>query len=424
MNSLFISILLILLAVCPAHAEIVISTDFEDVENWSTQRSWGSVLFPHSWNQKSGGATYAPPKKTNGDWLFPSYWFRCSGSEWPALYQKQMINIADSLGRNNSRGLEYNVEATGYATGGSPLTVYLGDTGYQDVYVSYWAEYDPSWNWPETSPYVFTSMHKMVYIGRQHATLTDSTSDAHFGGTIYPAWYPHWVPHLDGVNDYFYYLNRGVSETTTGLTTYDNIPDLGSNHPDYYPEGTPIKWDTYKTGWHHYEFRAKMNSAPGVADGIQQVWVDGVLRFDKQDREWVSGEGTSVTPGFNVVQLSDNVFLGAQENTTYYVRYDNFVVSTTRVGTEYPLGLQTPPTTTASKPAGRYRVKQSVALASEPGVTTKYCLTPGCTPTATYTEPVPVLKNIAYQVLRYSSVDASNNTEPVKELVFRKQKRR
>jgi len=83
----------------------------------------------------------------------------------------------------------------------------------------------------------------------------------------------------------------------------------------------------------------------------------------------------------------------------------------------------TPPTTTVSVSAGRYQTKQSVALTAEPGATIKYCLTPGCTPIATYTEPVPVLKNIAYQVLRYSSTDGTN-TETVKEQVFRKQKRK
>lgn len=125
--------------------------------------------------------------------------------------------------------------------------------------------------------------------------------------------------------------------------------------------------------------------------------------------------------------------------------YDDVVIYTPMVGTEpgcagacvdgrlpltYAIGEETPPADTdppntgASLTTGRYLAKQTVSLVTEQGATTKYCLTPGCTPTLTYSAPVPVLKNIAYQVLRYSSTDAASNVETVKESVFRKQRRK
>jgi len=342
-----------------------------------------------------------------------------------------MAVIGAALGKDGSRGLEYNAEATGYATGGSPLSVYLGDgAGYHEVYVAFWAQYDPAWSWPETTPYYYQSFQKMFYLSRLNGNISDSQPmDLHLtleDEVLYPSWYPHWVPHLDG-DDYFRYQNRGISEDGTGAITYNDVNDLGSVHPEYYPNGTPIKWDDYKTGWHHYEFHAVLNSSPGVADGVQELWVDGVKRFSKTDRMFVAAGG-STSVGWNTVQISDNIWLKPEENATYYIHYDDFVISTTPIGASYviggPLGDTTPPISTQDKPAGRYLTKQAVSLSTEVGATTKYCLTPGCTPTATYSAPVTVLQNIAYQVLWYRSTDAANNVEAVKEAVFRKQKRR
>lgn len=82
------------------------------------------------------------------------------------------------------------------------------------------------------------------------------------------------------------------------------------------------------------------------------------------------------------------------------------------------------PFTTCSIPSGRYTTTQVVTLTANEAGTIKYCLTPGCTPATTYTAPFKTLQNIALQTVRYLSVDTANNTETVKEVVSRKQRKK
>lgn len=80
------------------------------------------------------------------------------------------------------------------------------------------------------------------------------------------------------------------------------------------------------------------------------------------------------------------------------------------------------PTTTPSKAPGRYLTTQQLSLTTTAG-TTKYCFGAGCTPTATYSSPFDVMKNLARQTVRVQSTDGSN-VETVQDLVFLKQRRK
>jgi hypothetical protein len=90
--------------------------------------------------------------------------------------------------------------------------------------------------------------------------------------------------------------------------------------------------------WHCYEFRVKMNSAPGVADGEWEVWVDGASTPDKhavkKNVPWVNS-GKTTTQGWNWLMILDNVTnasapLSSRKEMSIYL--DDVVVSTNYSG--------------------------------------------------------------------------------------------
>jgi hypothetical protein len=86
--------------------------------------------------------------------------------------------------------------------------------------------------------------------------------------------------------------------------------------------------------WHCFELRVKSNSVLGVADGIAQVWIDGVLRLDRQDIPFEhSSDGFT---GFVFPSNSDFETTGGD----MYQDLDDVAVQTGRIGC---LGATNPP---------------------------------------------------------------------------------
>lgn len=71
--------------------------------------------------------------------------------------------------------------------------------------------------------------------------------------------------------------------------------------------------------FHSYEVHLKTNSAPGVADGIVQVWVDGVLYNDHRDINWDTALFTGINPHVN----DDSPYNGG----CVYVDFDDYAVT-------------------------------------------------------------------------------------------------
>lgn len=354
-----LAVVTFLLKVDVSKAEVIFQTDFEDAADWSAVRpSPSGINFPNSWTLKSGGPSYLPPKKNDGSWLHPNSWCRVAPSILTANITP-MATIGAGQGKDNSRGMIYNIEVSGVSgtwSGGSPLTMYLGESGYQELFVSMWVKYDSEFTWLPASP-ASGSQQKLVYISRLNEALTSTTAaDNHSNGPLHPSWLPHWYNYISAQPFYTYYMNRS-QQSNGSLVSYDQTVDMWSNSPAYYPGGGPFKWpesSPHASGvqsdgaWHHYEYRVVMNSAPGVADGIQEVWLDGVKKFSKPNMAFVLNSGSTAT-GWNYVELFDNANIlshPASENVTYPINIDNVVISTSY------MGMQQADTTDPAAPNG------------------------------------------------------------------------
>ncbi|AKM78026.1 TPA: hypothetical protein DDZ49_03565 [Candidatus Wolfebacteria bacterium] len=345
-----------------ANAAVVWETDFEDVADWSAPRI--SNGFPNTWTGNPS-RTLDPPKKMNGQWLHPSSWVRTSPSTL-AVSQGPMATIGAGQGRESSRGLTYNFESgkgnptysTGWA-GGSPLTMYFGEAGYPELWVEMWVKYPSDMDWWDGSDINYSGITKAFYIARFNGELTVSTSlaDDHSVETrpTHPAWLPHMGSFYSSRPYFMQYYNR--SQTSNGTPeVYDETVDAWYNNSSYYPYQNILLNNRYTYAlpssnptvdtirmdgqWHKYTYHVKMNSAPGVADGIQEVSLDDVRMFRKTNMAFIL-DGGSVENGWNYIELMDNHHVASHmytENVSYPVQIDDVVISTNYIGPDYIVG--------------------------------------------------------------------------------------
>ncbi|KKQ60746.1 MAG: Repeat-containing protein [Parcubacteria group bacterium GW2011_GWC1_38_22] len=327
-----------------ANAAVVFETDFEDVADWSVTRPVATGTgFPATWSQNVTPPNPGPPKKNDGSWLWNSSWYRAAPRQVISL-DTPLATVGENQGVNNTRGMTYNIEVShDYSTGwsgGSPFTMYLGDDGYHELYVSYRIKYDPAFDWLPDAP-VSASQQKLVFIARVNELLTSSTSvDDHSSPTspTQPAWLPHWMSYISSQPYYQSFRNRSY-RSDGQIVAYDQTQDMYSLRPEFYPQGGPYAWPE-DGSWHHYEYHIKMNSVSGALDGIQEVWLDGVKMFTKNNMDFVMAGG-STTKGWNYIELFDNAYIISHsytENVVYPLYIDDVVVSTNYSGLDYIVG--------------------------------------------------------------------------------------
>lgn len=90
--------------------------------------------------------------------------------------------------------------------------------------------------------------------------------------------------------------------------------------------------------WHTLSFYLKMNSSPGVADGISKYWFDGVLQSSTSNIPFIKS-GSML--GWNSVYLGGNCFnqyAPITDKAEQWYAFDDIVVSTTPIPADYVIG--------------------------------------------------------------------------------------
>lgn len=157
-------------------------------------------------------------------------------------------------------------------------------------------------------------------------------------------------------------VNGGCGKTGGGILLYDikkngtagywhKMLETGnpSHSSDPIPRAQGFRWrhadgseysnqesawaNVYGDGqWHFYEVRAVMNT-PGVANGIAQMYLDGVLQGSFTNIEWLNGTPTHPITGFNAITIggnSDWIWDGQSNAEIKYYYIDDVKVCTTR----------------------------------------------------------------------------------------------
>jgi hypothetical protein len=151
---------------------------------------------------------------------------------------------------------------------------------------------------------------------------------------IYTYAYPNfWWEHMFGSRE-LAVSAQVVAEpcASTGHPAYDSC--------NYYPNMARVPLSDDR--WYCVETHIKMNT-PGVANGVIELWVDGVQTMSHTGRQFrgpnVSNpNGNSSLANFNGIRIYRQAGVGT-------MWYDDFAVGSTRIGCS---GSSTPPTSTPS----------------------------------------------------------------------------
>lgn len=302
----------------PAFSEILFQDNFDNSPDWRSNQTVNKGAGGHdiSWGNSRADkcTTHCPPE----GWTS----YRAPSSHWKDDRRKDTF-ILDSTGArgDTGKGITYNIEVTGWfgTWSGGSLDLWLGENGYDELYVRYYLKYDIEWQWstPQDTQH---SYQKLVRISTFNDNIWTTTENPqYYGSNSYnvPVFFPDWNHNYGLKKTYFLMSTRLAPDYTIG------------------PNGDFRNGPEPKIGvWQCYEFYVKMNSANGAADGIYRTWLDGKLVAEAMNVEWKQAD-SDTSHNWNWLMLLDNTTnasapLADHKEITVYM--DDVVVSTKRIG--------------------------------------------------------------------------------------------
>lgn len=302
-----------------AFGDVLFSDNFDSQADWSPTQLAASI---------DDGTCYV------GDCNIPTGYagWRVGGSPVTPV-GNNTLNISSENARGGSgKALTIWMESVdGYVNDGL-LDIALDSGGYDEIYIRFYLKFQSTWQWQTAS-----TGEKFLHV---------THFDPALGSTRYDFFdlsqnKPRYVFQLDQYNGgnsdiaaYNMHSKLGAS-TTTDIGYFPPSGSYNGGGTDFYDADWPLtSGGMIGDGeWHCWEFRLKMNTADGVADGEQTVWMDGVKIRETTTIDWVTGEDPA-DRGWNYVWLGGNVhndFSGDRADEQWYA-IDDVVVSTEYIG--------------------------------------------------------------------------------------------
>lgn len=253
-------------------------------------------------------------------------------------YSEPMCEINSKGARGTGKGLRVNDESNGDSNSwGSDCQIAKYFPQQQpEFWASYYIHYNPNMAWHSA-----TAMSKIFRVGHYNPKVVDGTAQTSTFNT-------------NNNSD----KNGGHGPTTSGLFFLDTkqvgSPELmrlqqavrcaptykcGSYDEAWFQNFSGTPGDSWAetlgdNKWHHVEVRLKMNSSPGAANGILEVYFDGALQTKRTNIPWrMSGVDPSVVYGFNMFTIggnSNNIWAGQTDAQQWMYDVDDLRICTTR----------------------------------------------------------------------------------------------
>ena len=196
------------------------------------------------------------------------------------------------------RAFRYAV-GDGINNNSTPLTIIMPAPYHPEIWIRFYIKWEEGFRWE------YLTYQKII------SFFTN--------GTMYKPMEMQWE---NAMNSYARILVNGSSTTIKGpgggWRFMYGAPNPGENHP--YSDGA----------WHVIEHYAKMNSAIGVYDGAQSIWVDGDLIVKETAVRWDGGDEKDLD-GFRRFSLALNQRTpgnasGPLGRSCSYTYYDDIVI--------------------------------------------------------------------------------------------------
>jgi len=311
---------------------VIFSDDFNSQPDWKGQVEINGTYvqnptLPTGWDAfRSVGARYAPSK---GD-----------------MDKHETIEIVSGVGSGDGKCLVKWRDSSTLAQPGvwksdGILSKFIPG-GLSEVYCKYGLELQPGWTSDATSnakAFRFSSLKD----GFDEWAFGTSAERGHgpmlFHDINYSStWGLYNLAAMRGFpnNTNYYFgtsgvpsgLPRSMNQGSMPLNWVDNVTDLNNDGTDDNPpyiskvDGLPMSGKTevaeaYGFGEINiFEHYVKMNSAPGVADGVYKQWINGFLTFSNSNIAWAGPDATVENmPKWNRVMLGGNDYFPVHDES-------------------------------------------------------------------------------------------------------------
>ncbi len=315
------------LAVSVANAEVIFEENFDDQPDYVSRDilSRGHQLY-----------------RFNGDPI-PEGWDAIS--DWSMYSEPHLAILASDAGKARGGTGKSLVMRRGSRDGGWGGDAQLAknfDPGLDELYVKFWIKFQPGWTHdgqtklfrigsyaPEDlsgSGYwgnlgmgiiwdwralavVDSGLRNLIHLSADVGGTGDMT-DPPPGASLGARWDGGKFNGNHGADP------REIPSNTSYLTDYVNggvLPDsYGFSHEQVFSDG-----------WHKMEFHIKMNSAPGVRDGVIQQWMDGVKLVESFEMAWLQNGSPDPNRKFNAIKFGGNdnfmAYPNSEEVQEWYV---------------------------------------------------------------------------------------------------------
>ena len=120
--------------------------------------------------------------------------------------------------------------------------------------------------------------------------------------------------------------NYGTANDYYTMDEYSNEPETSI----YQGGSNSLSWEqTFGDGeWHKINVYLKMDSSPGAADGIYEMWLDGIKEFEATDIPW-RRVGDPDPMGWNECSIGgnmSNVWADLADKAEQWYQVDDFKV--------------------------------------------------------------------------------------------------
>ena len=355
MSRLLLPLVALFVAATMVHGAVLFEDNFDSSPDWQSNQTVSKTVGGTdiavvddpsdgcSDNNPDVMGSYCPPKGWHG--------YYAAASHWSDRGEDTYVLSSEGAYGGSGKGMTLNHESWGYWSGGR-LLIWLGESGYEELYVRMRVKYDDGWSWSDGTGH---SMQKLTRIssfwGDAYTESSPNIYQFQVAGLNESVFYPDW------------YYNLSFDSFSFLATSYIAPDYTVSSSTTYYGYEGPMT----DGQWHTVEYRVKMNSAAGVADGEWEFFIDGVSAESETNIPW-RDTGSSTAYGWNTVMPLDNMYTSNATEFEQKMFMDDIVVSTSYVGPDYVIGDATPTTTYYYDPdADGYGDDTNQSSATDPG---------------------------------------------------------
>ncbi|HAM36644.1 MAG TPA: hypothetical protein DCP85_12025 [Elusimicrobia bacterium] len=361
-NKCLLFFLALLFVPCIAFSGIVWEENFDNFPDWEQPYRPRSDGVPIACTAENPSSHYCvdyglPP----GGSFDKFYGWYMSPAEYAPTGHGIHVNSTNKRG-STGKGLTtysfYHVQNT-VAAGGQLAIALPNTTGYEEIYVRFWIQYQPGYVWPSgagSSPF-----QKICHIG--HYMYNGKPFTFFSSGGFFPLSIPQVGKYNNGVADLHldFSVRTDPSYLASSRSDYFDIPNDAYPVGNYAGTGTDFGTPGMPGdgNWHCLEFYLKNNSAPGVADGKAKLWLDGNLQQNHSDVMWREAASTLGQGIWNFVHISGNSLLeGTPLGYEEWRAFDDIVIYTPLTSSD--------PLWSVSPQDGRLPMLADTALPSAP----------------------------------------------------------